>query len=78
MKDKLQAFHDDNTWELVTQPFEINVVGPKWVYCIKYKEDDSNYYVKFVWLQKVSHRYNEWTMMKLIALWLNQASFVLS
>ena len=39
MKDEIQALHDNETWELVSRPTDINIVGSKWVYRIKYKED---------------------------------------
>ncbi|KAH9803317.1 reverse transcriptase Ty1/copia-type domain-containing protein [Citrus sinensis] len=39
MKEELQALHQNQTWVLVPQPNNVNVIGSKWVYRIKYRED---------------------------------------
>lgn len=41
MQEEISALHSNQTWELVPRPSDANVVGSKWVYCIKFKEDDS-------------------------------------
>lgn len=41
MKEELQALHDNNTWKLVPRPSDTNIVGSKWVYRVKTKEDGS-------------------------------------
>ena len=39
MQDELRSLHENNTWELVDLPPGRNVVGCRWVYKIKRKED---------------------------------------
>ena len=39
MQKEIKAWLDNNTWNLVPHPANNNVVGSKWVYWIKYKED---------------------------------------
>ena len=39
MKEELQALHQNNTWTLVPKPENTNIIGTKWVYNLKYKED---------------------------------------
>lgn len=78
MKDELQVVHDNNTWELVPQPYVINVVTSKWVYRIKYKENSFINCFKAHLVVKVSHKYQECTIKKLWNMWLNQPPLVLS
>lgn len=37
----MTALHECNTWDIVLQPVDKNVVGSKWVYKFKHKPDDS-------------------------------------
>ena len=39
MEEELKALQQDHTWELVPKSQNENIVGSKWVYKIKYKED---------------------------------------
>ncbi|KAK9181063.1 hypothetical protein WN944_024200 [Citrus x changshan-huyou] len=39
MEEEIKALHDNNTWHLVLRPIHNIVIGSKWVYRIKYKED---------------------------------------
>lgn len=41
MREELQALHQNNTWTLLPRPQNKNLIGSKWVYRIKYKEDGS-------------------------------------
>lgn len=39
MQAKYNVLHKNNTWSLVLKTPHMNVVGSKWVFCIKYKAD---------------------------------------
>lgn len=41
MQEELSALYSNNTWHLVPRPSNTNIIGSKWVYHIKYKEDGS-------------------------------------
>ena len=41
MNDEIATIEKNNTWELVDQPKDKEVIGLKWVYKTKYKEDAS-------------------------------------
>ena len=38
MEEELRALHQNNTWDLVLRPANMNIIGFKWVYRIKYNE----------------------------------------
>ncbi|MDV3192598.1 MAG: reverse transcriptase domain-containing protein [Sweet potato little leaf phytoplasma] len=39
MELEIQALEDNNTWEMVDLPPGKNIIGSKWVYKIKYKDN---------------------------------------
>lgn len=39
MKEELNALQENQTWQLVPPPRDTNIVGSKWIFKIKYKED---------------------------------------
>ncbi|KAH9801962.1 retrovirus-related pol polyprotein from transposon RE2 [Citrus sinensis] len=39
MAEELAALHQNKTWTLVPRPHDANVIGSKWVYKTKYRED---------------------------------------
>jgi len=41
MKEELQAFQDNHTWDIVSFPTRIKPIGCKWVYIIKFQPDGS-------------------------------------
>jgi histone deacetylase 1/2 len=38
---EMAALHRNQTWDLVQQPLDVNVIGCKWVYKLKHKADGS-------------------------------------
>ena len=41
MEEEIQALHQNNTWELVTMPKDVQPIFCKWVYKVKTKPDGS-------------------------------------
>lgn len=41
MLEEIYAFHTNKTWVIVLYPTTTNIIGSKWVYRTKYKEDGS-------------------------------------
>lgn len=41
MKDELEALEDNHNWDLVPKLPNMNVIGTKWVFKVKYKADNS-------------------------------------
>lgn len=41
MEEELQALYDNHTWDLVRKPTNTNIVGCKWIFKTKFKEDGS-------------------------------------
>ena len=41
MREELDALHKNQTWTLVPRPTNTNIIGSKWVFRLKYKEDGS-------------------------------------
>lgn len=41
MQEEIDALRSNNTWNLVPRPPEMNIVGSKWVFCIKFRSYDS-------------------------------------
>lgn len=39
MDEEMEALYKNHTWDLVTRPTDINIIGPKWIFKIKLKED---------------------------------------
>ena len=39
MKEEIKALHDNQTWDLVPRLTNTNVIGSKWVFKTKLKED---------------------------------------
>lgn len=39
MEAKTQALHENQTWKLVPKPPNTNIVGSKWIFKRKFKED---------------------------------------
>lgn len=37
--EEMQALKLNDTWKLVPRPTKMNIVGSKWIFKIKYKED---------------------------------------
>lgn len=38
MEEELWALYQNNTWDLIPRPANINIIRSKWVYKIKYNE----------------------------------------
>ncbi|RVW43508.1 Retrovirus-related Pol polyprotein from transposon RE1 [Vitis vinifera] len=41
MQTEIAALHKNQTWDLVDRPKDVNIIGCKWVYKLKYKPDGS-------------------------------------
>ena len=41
MKEKFDAFEENDTWDLVLLPLGKRAINNRWVLCIKYKPDGS-------------------------------------
>ena len=41
MDEEIKMIEKNRTWELVDKSHDKNVIGLKWIYKIKYSEDDS-------------------------------------
>ncbi|RVW89378.1 Retrovirus-related Pol polyprotein from transposon RE1 [Vitis vinifera] len=41
MQTEIAALHKNQTWDLVDPPKDVNIIGCKWVYKLKYKSDGS-------------------------------------
>lgn len=41
MREKLRALDQNKTWGLVPRTYDMNVVGSKWIFKIKFKSDGS-------------------------------------
>lgn len=41
MKEELQALEDNNTWTLIPKTDDMNIIGTKWVFKVKYKVDST-------------------------------------
>lgn len=39
MDEEMEALYKNHTWDLVTRPRDINIIGSKWIFKIKLKED---------------------------------------
>jgi len=41
MDQEIAALHRNHTWDLVAKPYDVNIIGCKWVYKLKHKLDGS-------------------------------------
>ena len=64
MEEELAALNTNDTWDLVPRSLSINIVGSKWIYPIKTKEDGTIDPSRLVWLQGDSLKFLELIMMK--------------
>jgi len=56
MDIEIAALHQNHTWDLIEQPFDVNIIGYKWVYKLKHKPDGSTKRYK---ARLVTKRYNQ-------------------
>ncbi|RVW14609.1 Retrovirus-related Pol polyprotein from transposon RE2 [Vitis vinifera] len=57
MQTEIAALHKNQTWDLVDPPKDVNIIGCKWVYKLKYKRMEVLTDTKRVSLQELSYRW---------------------